>query len=62
MQFDLNCSECLWPVGGPQAASHCEAAAQSSVGAERLPQPRGVAQPAAGMRTYELPFEYTTLV
>lgn len=48
----LNCSFRVWPVGGAQAASHSATASGPSLGHERLQQPGGVAQSAAGINTH----------
>lgn len=45
----LSCSFCMCPAGGPKAASDCQTAAGPSLGDERLQQPCGVVQQAAGM-------------
>lgn len=39
----------MCPAGGPKAASDCQTAAGPSLGDERLQQPCGVVQQAAGM-------------
>lgn len=42
--FKLSCSFCMCPLGGPQAAYHCQTAVGPSLGVKRLQQPCRVAQ------------------